>query len=131
MILGAFVDGRVTLPVIFCLSDEVNLSVDFVVDTGFNDFLTLPLAAVTAMNMDFYSTTRIRLADGRDALIPVYLAQINWDGQVKMVPVLATGVKPLLGRALLQGFRLVVEFVPDGKVRIESIDPPESVYGIS
>jgi hypothetical protein len=39
--------------------------------------------------------------------------------------VLATGVKPLLGRALLQGFRLVVEFVPDGKIQIESIEPPE------
>jgi clan AA aspartic protease len=126
MILGAFVDGRVTVPVIFYLSDEINLSVSFVVDTGFNDHLTLPLAAVTAMNMDFYSTTTIRLADGRDALIPVYLAKINWDGREMMVPVLATGVKPLLGRALLQGFCLVVEFIPEGKIQIESIDPSAS-----
>ncbi len=122
MILGAFVDSRVIVPVIFCLSDEINMSIDFVVDTGFNDHLTLPLAAVTAMNMNFYSTITIRLADGRDALIPVYLAKINWDGREKMVPVLATGIKPLLGRALLQGFRLVIEFVPDGKIWIESID---------
>jgi clan AA aspartic protease len=124
MISGDFVDDRAVVPVIFCLSDEASLSINFVIDTGFNDFLTLPAAAVAAMNMDFYSTTKIRLADGRDAVIPVHLAKIIWDGQDRMVPVLATGLKPLLGRALLQGFRLVIEFVPDGKIRIESIASP-------
>jgi clan AA aspartic protease len=115
MISGDFIDDRAVVPVIFCLSDEASLSINF---------LTLPAAAVAAMNMDFYSTTKIRLADGRDAVIPVHLAKIIWDGQDRVVPVLATGTKPLLGRALLQGFRLIIEFVPDGKIRIESIASP-------
>jgi predicted aspartyl protease len=51
MILGKFVDGRVVLPVNFCLSENMNLTIDFVLDTGFNNHLTLPLQAVTAMNL--------------------------------------------------------------------------------
>ncbi len=35
--------------------------------------------------------------------------------------VLATGTKPLLGTALLQGFRLTIEFSTDGVVQVEKI----------
>jgi predicted aspartyl protease len=44
MILGEFVDGRVVLPVSFCLGNDTDLMIDCVVDTGFNDYLTLPLS---------------------------------------------------------------------------------------
>jgi hypothetical protein len=35
-----------------------------------------------------------------------------------MVPVLATGVKPLLGTALLKGFHLSIHFIESGLVSI-------------
>ena len=35
--------------------------------------------------------------------------------------VLATGTKPLLGTALLQDFRLTVEFIDGGVVKLEKI----------
>jgi predicted aspartyl protease len=49
MILGKIVEGRVVLPVSFCLSQTTELAIDFVVDTGFNGYLTLPSPAVAAL----------------------------------------------------------------------------------
>jgi hypothetical protein len=36
MILGEIVDGRVVSSVIFCLTEATDLTIDFVIDTGFN-----------------------------------------------------------------------------------------------
>jgi clan AA aspartic protease len=119
MILGKFVDGRVVLPVSFCLGNDTDLMINCVVDTGFNDYLTLPPQAVAAMGLPFYTTTVARLADGRKYSIPIHSARIRWNNREELVPVLATGIKPLLGTALLQGFRLIVEFANDGIVKIE------------
>jgi predicted aspartyl protease len=38
MILGKIVEGRVVLPVSFCLAQTTELAIDFVVDTGFNGY---------------------------------------------------------------------------------------------
>jgi clan AA aspartic protease len=121
MILGKFADGRIVLPVSFYLGESTDLIINCVVDTGFNDYLTLPPPAVAAMNLPFYTTMVARLADGRKYSISVHSARIKWNNHEQLVPVLATGIKPLLGTALLQGFRLTVEFTNDGMVKIEKM----------
>jgi clan AA aspartic protease len=121
MILGKFVDNRAILPVRFYLSADTELAIDFVVDTGFNDYLTLPPQAVLAMNLDFYATGSMRLADGSSLPMSIYFAEINWDDRKLSVPVIATGTKPLLGTALLKYFRLTIDFEPDGLVQLESL----------
>ena len=121
MIIGGFSNGRVVLPVNFYLMEDTSLAIDCVVDTGFNDYLTLPPQAVTAMNLSFYSMTSARLANGVEYQIPVHWAKIRWDEQEQIVPVLATGTKPLLGASLLRGFRLVIEFADDGLVMVEKM----------
>ena len=125
MITGEIVDGRVMLPVNFFLTGETFLSISCVVDTGFNDYLTLPPQAVALMNLPLHTATQVRLADGSQALIPIHLARIEWNNREALVQVLATGTKPLLGTALLQGFRLTVEFADDGIVKIEEMDSIE------
>jgi predicted aspartyl protease len=40
----------------FLLSQNTILSIEFVVDTGFNGYLTLPVSAVGAMNLPLFST---------------------------------------------------------------------------
>ena len=104
------------LPVSFCLSQTTELAIDFVVDTGFNGYLTLPSPAVAALKLPLESTIVARLADGSESEIPVYLAEIRWNEQVQFVTVLATGTKPLLGTSLLQGFRLTIEFNADDNI---------------
>ena len=121
MIIGEIVDGRVILPVNFILTGGTYLSISCVVDTGFNDYLTLPPQAVALMNLPLHTATKIRLADGSQALIPIHLARIEWNNREELVQVLATGTKPLLGTALLQYFRLTVEFIDGGVVKLEKI----------
>jgi clan AA aspartic protease len=118
VIQGKVADGRATIPVTFLLPEQPNFSIGFVIDTGFNEHLTLPQHAISAMNLPLYSTMQARLADGSTALLPIHLATILWDSEEKMIPILATGMKPLLGTALLQGFHVSIHFIEDGLVSI-------------
>ncbi|WP_310482190.1 clan AA aspartic protease [Chamaesiphon sp. VAR_48_metabat_403] len=118
MIQGRVVNGRPNIQVIFLLPGQPGFGIDFVVDTGFNDYLTLPQQAVRLMNLPLYSSVSARLADNSESLLPIYLATIQWDGEEKVVPVLATGMKPLLGTSLLKGFRLEIDFEANGLVSI-------------
>ena len=94
---------------------------DFVIDTGFNDYLTLPIQAVSAMNLPLYSSIPARLADGNEALLSVHSATIIWDDVEKVVPILASGYKPLLGVALMEGYHLEIDFQDNGLVSLEKI----------
>jgi clan AA aspartic protease len=95
MIIGKFIDKKIILPIWFLLSKDTILAIDFVVDTGFNGYLTLPVSAVGAMNLPLFSTTITVLADGTHAEIPTHVATIDWHDRELLVPVLAMGTKPL------------------------------------
>ena len=123
MIYGRLIDGKAVVSVIFHLPTQPDFSIDFIIDTGFTDHLTLPPQAVSAMNLPLYSTTLARLADGREALLSIHLATIVWDNREKVVPILASGFKPLLGTALMAGYHLEIDFEENGLVSLEQIPP--------
>ncbi|QSJ17180.1 clan AA aspartic protease [Nostoc sp. UHCC 0702] len=121
MIYGKVIDGMVIIPVVFRLPLQPDFSLDFIIDTGFNDHLTLPPQAVSAMNLPLYSSTEARLADGSKALLSIHLATIVWDSIEKIVPVLAAGYKPLLGTSLMAGYHLEIDFQENGLVSLEKL----------
>jgi clan AA aspartic protease len=121
VIQGRVANGRPNVQVLFLLPGQPNFGIDFVVDTGLNDYLTLPPQAIRLMNLPLYSSVSARLADNSESLLPIYLATILWDNQEKIVPVLATGLKPLLGTSLLKGFRLEIDFEMNKLVSIYKI----------
>jgi predicted aspartyl protease len=65
-----------------------------------------------------YSSIQARLADGSSALLSIHLATIVWDNIEKVVPVLASGYKPLLGTALMSGYHVVIDFQDNGLVSL-------------
>jgi clan AA aspartic protease len=81
----------------------------------------LPQQAVSLMNLPLYSSVSARLADNRKSLLRIHLVTIQWDGEEKVVPVLATGMKPLLGTSLLKGFHLEIDFEANGIVSISKL----------
>ncbi|WP_242055569.1 MULTISPECIES: clan AA aspartic protease [Nostocales] len=91
MIYGRLIDHKAIVPVIFRLPQQPDFSLDFVIDTGFNDYLTLPVQAVNAMNLPLYSSIPARFADGSEALLAIHLATVVWDDVEKIVPILASG----------------------------------------
>jgi clan AA aspartic protease len=121
MMQGRVKDGRASLPITFRLSNQPDFQIEFVIDTGFNDYLTLPPQAINAMNLPQYSNTSVRLADGTETTLSIHSATIVWDEIELIVPVLAAGVKPLIGTALMDGYHLSIHFQIDGVVKLTSI----------
>ena len=98
-----------------------DVAIEFVVDTGFAGFLTLPLAAVQALNLPYQYDTPANLADDSVVQLPVYEAVIVWDRAERAVRVLAMGKRPLLGMALLDGSELLLQCRDGGIVTIENL----------
>jgi clan AA aspartic protease len=124
MIYGRLVDRKAIVPVIFRLPQQPDFSLDFVIDTGFNDYLTLPVQAVNAMNLPLYSSIPARFADGSEALLAIHLATVVWNDVEKVVPILASGYKPLLGTAMMEKYHLEIDFEDNGLVSLEKIPSP-------
>ena len=105
----------------FRLPEQPNLEIEYVVDTGFVGYLTLPLAAVLAMNLPFIRRMPANLADDSTILVEVYAAIILWNGEEQEVEVLATGKRPLVGTLLLDGSELNVQFAEGGLVSVNRL----------
>lgn len=95
-----------------------NEDLEAVIDTGFNDFLTLPPSIVTALGLPFAAPARATLADGSVVTMQYHHARVKWDGTPRSILVLAADGGPLVGMALLYGYDLFVETVDGGAVTI-------------
>ncbi len=118
---GRVEDNHAFLPVSFRFEEHSDVTLEFVVDTGFVGELTLPLSAVEAMGLRYINNIEANLADDSVVRLPVYLANIIWRGEERSVLVLATGKRPLLGMGLLSGSELVVQCQDDGLVTVEEL----------
>ena len=121
MITGNVQNFHALVPVTFRLAGRPDVTIEFVVDTGFVGFLTLPPAAVTALGLPFLHDTAANLADDSVVQLAIHEATIVWQGVEQRVRVLATGKRPLLGMALLDGQELVVQCTDGGLVTVDTL----------
>lgn len=121
MISGIVTLRHATVAIPFRLPNRRDVVIEFVIDTGFTDFVCLPLDAVTVLGLPFEYNMRVNLADNSNVVLPVHAATIIWNLEERDVRVLATGTRPLLGTALLDGYELVVQFTEGGIVTIEEL----------
>ena len=121
MMRGVTIRRQATLPVTFRLLGLPSVTLEFVVDTGFTEFLTLPPSAVTAMGLPFDHQESASLADDSSITIAVHQATILWNGVERLVSVIATGRRPLLGTALLDDQELRAQFRESGLVTVEEL----------
>src|SRR5436853_496219 len=110
MMIGSVRSRHVLLPVTFRLTGVPDVSIEFVVDTGFTGLLTLPLDAVSSIGFPFLHLIPAQLADGSFVEVAIHAATILWKGVEAEARVLATGKRPLLGTALLDGSDLSAQF---------------------
>lgn len=115
-------DGEPVIPV-HVLGSTGTLSIDAVVDTGFNGELTLPRAQIEALGLPEATVTEVTLADGRVRDIPLYDAVAEFAGSTREVFVAEASTIPLLGTGLLWGFSLLIEFEADGAVEVDRLSP--------
>jgi clan AA aspartic protease len=118
---GRVEQAHALLPVVFRLDDRGDLTIEFVVDTGYTGALALPTPAIAAMRLPFREETSALLADDTEVILRTHLATILWHGEEIQLSVLAAGHRPLLGTALLEDCALSVQFVEGGLVDVAPI----------
>lgn len=121
MISGIVTDRHAIVTLIFLLQNSSTFPIEFVVDTGFTDYLCLPPEAVTLLGLPFLYDLLVNLADNSEVLVAVHEATILWDGEEQQVRILATGRRPLIGTALLNEQELAIQFTEGGLVTIDEL----------
>lgn len=97
-------------------TDGTRERIEFLVDTGFSEFVTLPRHLVTALSLEPLEVDRLIMADGTPVDVPVFEAVVAWDGDRYGVPVVELESTPLLGCAMMTDYRLEVNFASGGDV---------------
>jgi len=103
-------------------ANSPKIMVDAVIDTGFTGSLSLPLSTITAVGLPWSGRDEGTLGDGSEAIFEIYTASVIWDGQIKIIDVVASESEPLVGMSLLYGFKIQIETVEGGTVRIEALN---------
>ena len=93
-------------------------SINAVVDTGFNGFLTLPASLIQELGLVWRRRGRAMLADGRDSLFDIYEATVRWNSRPRRIAVDEADCAPLVGMSLLHGCELTIQVVDGGRVVI-------------
>lgn len=94
-------------------------TLDALIDTGFDAWLSLPRKIVSDLKLRWRDTTRAVLADDSEVLVELYDAEIEWHGRRRRVHADSGGDTPLIGMSLLHGSELRVLVVEGGPVSIE------------
>lgn len=94
------------------LGTRGEITIEGILDTGFDGFLCLPIPLAISLGLDLIDTTDTELADGtvvEDEL--VFAGQAEWDGTVMRVPIVLTrSADVLIGTAFLQGYVVQLDY---------------------
>ncbi len=94
--------------------------IEAVIDTGFNDFLTLPSALASELGLTYRNRGQMILADGSEVTFDIYRAALLWDGQPRHIYVYAADATPLVGMRMLDRHNLNIDVEDGGRVVIQA-----------
>jgi clan AA aspartic protease len=114
-------DREAVLQVLVRGPDGQETSIEAVVDTGFNGFLTLASAIVAALGLTYHSEALATLADGSTVSLSKYLGTVLWHGQEREAIVLQADGGSLVGMSLLYESRVILDVIDGGSVLIEPL----------
>jgi len=108
-----------TIPLVVGNSSGNREFINTVIDTGFDGFLSLPSEIIIRLGLSWTISNPVTLGDGSETIFDFYTGTVIWDGQYRTIDIAASETEPLLGMAMLYGFRLQVDNVEGGIVKIE------------
>ncbi len=82
---------------------------------------SLPSETIMRLELPWTISNPATLGDGSETVFDFYTGTAIWDGQYRMVDIAASETEPLLGLAMLYGYRLQVDNVEGGIVKIEAL----------
>jgi clan AA aspartic protease len=95
--------------------------INTVIDTGFDGFLSLPSEIIVRLGLPWRTSNIATLGDGSQTLFDFYTGTVIWDGRYHTIDIAESEAEPLLGLAMLRGYRLQVDNVEGGIVKIEAL----------
>jgi clan AA aspartic protease len=110
-----------TLPLVVGNSFGQREAINTVIDTGFDGFLSLPSETIVRLGLPWTISNPATLGDGSEVLFDFYTGTVIWDGQYRAIDIAESETEPLLGMAMLYGYRLQVDNVEGGIVKIEAL----------
>ncbi|MDP6355829.1 MAG: clan AA aspartic protease [Planctomycetota bacterium] len=121
MVIGA-VDSNLQAVVELTLVGPQNqpINVNAIIDTGFNGFLTLPLAQVRNLECEHIAKAEATLADGSTDAFELFLAEVIWDGRKRVVEADSSEGELLIGMAMMRGHDLSIRITDQGEAKIEA-----------
>lgn len=112
---------ELTLPLVVGNSDGQRELINTVIDTGFDGFLSLPSEIIARLELPWRTSNIATLGDGSKTVFDFYTATVIWDGQYRSIDIAESEMEPLLGLAILRGYRLEVDNVEGGVVKIDAL----------
>lgn len=97
-----------------------SLTVDALLDTGFNGYLTLTPKDVATIGLLWSRRDQGTLADGSIQLFDVYQANVVWNGGHRVIEVQSIDAEHLLGMSLLLGRDVLLQVAVGGFVTISA-----------
>jgi clan AA aspartic protease len=113
--------GTAIITVALLSLSRASTTVEAVIDTGFNGFLTLPVPEIARLQFPYEGTMRVILGHGQPVELDMFRGTVLWEGQVREGLVLAAEGSPLVGMGLLEGSRLCLDIIDGGAVTIEPL----------
>ena len=92
-----------------------------IIDTGFNGWLSLPPYIINQLELPWKRRGRATLGDGSECIFDVYQATIIWDEKLLIIPIDEAESEPLLGMSLMKGYKLTVDAIAGGLVKLEKL----------
>jgi len=112
-------DREILLSLNLLAADGSNVSVQAMLDTGFNGFLTLPPSLLQLMTARLIGTRRAELGDGRITEFRAFMVTVVWHDGPREVLAIASETTPVVGMSLLWGSRVAFDAQEDGAVTVE------------
>jgi clan AA aspartic protease len=97
----------------------LSVEVEAVIDTGFTDYLMIPVDTVTLLGLSQVDFVELVLADGSVARLAAYEVTVEWNDEERLIPTYAVEGNALIGVELLLGSLMTIEFINGGTVTIE------------
>ena len=118
MITGSVIVKDGQIPLIVRGFNEQEVELQAVIDTGFDDFLSLPFDVIQALSAPQSGEVDVTLADGSIVVGFTYTVIVVWDGIERLITAVAADAAPLVGMGLMNGYNLSIDVVDGGEVRL-------------
>ena len=121
MIHGTVVGLQARMSLIIFPRERSGVEIQYVIDTGFEGFLTLLPSVIAALGLPYLININANLANNSSVETDVYLATVVWNGVERNIAALAMGRRPLIGTALLEDYHLSIDFSESSTVLVDEI----------